>query len=133
MTKEQEALIRYRIQRAHETLDEALLLFTAGHLNTYVNRLYYASFYAVYALLLTKEISTSKHAHLRSLLHRDYVKNGLISVEMGRHFDLLFDSRQESDYADFVTFQKDEVEPWLDRTKSFVTHVEQLIEGLIEN
>jgi uncharacterized protein len=133
VTKEQEALIRHRIQRAYETLDEALLLFTAGHLNTYVNRLYYAGFYALYALLLTKNISTSKHTHLRSLLHRDYVKSGLISVDMGRHFDLLFDSRQEGDYADFVTFNKDEVEPWLDRTKSFVTHVEQMIEAIIGN
>lgn len=133
MTKEQEALIRYRIQRAYEALDEASLLFTEGHLNTYVNRLYYAGFYSVYALLLTKDISTSKHTHLRSLLHRDYVKNRLISVEMGRHFDLLFDSRQESDYADFVTFNEDEVGPWLDKTKSFVAHVEQLINNLIEN
>jgi len=133
VTKEDEALVRYRIQRAYETLDEALLLFAAGHLNTYVNRLYYASFYAVYALLLTQKISTSKHTHLRSLLHRDYVKTGLIPVALGRHFDLLFDSRQESDYADFVTFKKDEVEPWLDKTKSFVTHVEQLIDNLIEN
>jgi len=52
---------------------------------------------------------------------------------MGRHFDLLFDSRQESDYADFVTFNEDEVGPWLDKTKSFVAHVEQLINNLIEN
>jgi len=68
VTKEDEALIQYRIQRARETLDEALLLFTAGHLNTYVNRLYYASFYAVYALLLTQKISTSKHTHLAHCL-----------------------------------------------------------------
>jgi len=128
MTKEEEALIRYRIQRAYETLDEAILLYTSEHLNTYVNRLYYASFYAVYALLLTQKISTSKHAHLRSLLHRDYVKTGLVPVEMGRHFDLLFDSRQESDYADFVTFKKDEIEPWLTKTKLFVAHIEKLIE-----
>jgi len=50
---------------------------------------------------------------------------------MGRHFDLLFDSRQESDYADYVTFKKAEVEPWFDKTKSFVIHIEQLIESII--
>jgi len=127
MTKEYDDLIKYRIQRVFETLEEAKLLFIAGHLNTYVNRLYYAGFYAVYALLLTQNISTSKHTHLRSLLHRDYVKIGLIPVELGRHFDLLFDSRQQGDYADFVTFNKEEVEPWLDRTRLFVVHIEQLI------
>jgi len=66
-------------------------------------------------------------------LHRDYIKTGLISVEMGRHFDLLFNRRQESDYADYVTFEREEVEPWFGKTKSFVAHVEELIDSLIED
>lgn len=54
------------MERAREALSEANLLLQAGHLNTYVNRLYYACFYAVSALLVIRGISTSKHAHLRS-------------------------------------------------------------------
>lgn len=124
-------LIAYRLERAREALSEATLLLQAGHLNAYVNRLYYACFYAVSALLVTRGISTSKHAHLRSMLHRDFVKAGLIPTELGRHFDRLFSSRQEGDYADFVTFQADEVQPWLDESKTFVDYVEDLI-GRIE-
>jgi uncharacterized protein (UPF0332 family) len=133
VNKEERDLIEYRIQRAYEALDEAAILYESGHLNTYVNRLYYASFYAVYALLLTQNISTSKHTHLRSLLHREYVKTGIIPPEMGRHFDLLFDSRQESDYADFVTFNCTEVEAWKKKTESFVNHVDKLIKSHIDN
>jgi uncharacterized protein len=92
-----------------------------------VNRLYYACFYAVSALLVTRGISTSRHGHLRSLLHRDFVKTGLIPTELGRHFDRLFSNRQEGDYADFVVFQAEEVRPWLDETKTFVDHIEGLI------
>ena len=46
-------LIRYRIQRAFETLDEARLMAESDHWNGCVNRLYYACFYAVNALLQT--------------------------------------------------------------------------------
>jgi uncharacterized protein (UPF0332 family) len=120
-------LIAYRLQRARETLEEARLLLDAGHVNTCVNRLYYACFYAVSALLMTRNVSTSKHTHLRSLLHRDYVKPGHIPAEMGEHFDLLFDSRQEGDYADLVVFDARDVEPWLERTESFVDYVAQLV------
>lgn len=127
MTKEEKALIVYRMECANETVQEARLLFEAGHLRAYVNRLYYACFYAVSALLLTIDKSTSKHSHLRSLLHREFVRTGSIPMEFGRHFDLLFDSRQEGDYSDFVTFKVDEVNPWLERTEQFVHHITELI------
>jgi uncharacterized protein (UPF0332 family) len=67
MTKEERALIEYRMERARETLDEAKIMFDAGRINAFVNRLYYACFYAVSALLLTRDFSTSKHGYLRSV------------------------------------------------------------------
>jgi len=93
MTSEERSLIAYRMSRAHEAIEEAQILFDAGHINSYVNRLYYACFYAVSALLLRKGMSTSKHGYLRSLLHREFVREGFIPKELGKHFDLLFDSR----------------------------------------
>lgn len=127
MSDETRDLAAYRLERAREALLEAALLFDAGHLNVYVNRLYYACFYAVTALLVTRGISTSKHGHLRALLHRDFVKTGIIPVALGKHFDRLFSSRQEGDYADFVVFNADEVRPWLDQTRAFVDYIEGLM------
>ena len=63
---------------------------------------------------------------MRALLHRDYVKPGPISKEMGDHYDLLFDSRQRGDYGDWVVFDAETVRPWVERTVSFVTHVASL-------
>jgi len=130
MTEEEKALINYRMERAHEAIDEAKMLFDAGHINLYVNRLYYACFYAVSALLLTKNLSTSKHGYLRSLMHREFVKTGLIPKELGGHFDLLFDSRLKGDYADFASFKADDVGDWLEGTQAFVRHIEGLISKL---
>ncbi len=130
MTKEERALVEYRMKRARETLDEAKMLFDVRHLNAYVNRLYYACFYAVSALLLTRDFSTSKHGYLRSLMHREFVKTGLIPKNMGTHFDLLFDNRHKGDYDDFVRFKAEEVAPWLERTQDFVNHIEALISKL---
>ena len=49
MTDEEKALIAYRMERAQQAIIEAKTLFDAGLLNAYVNRLYYACFYAVSA------------------------------------------------------------------------------------
>ena len=132
MTSDERSIVTYRMQRAYEAIEEAGTMFDAGHINAYVNRLYYACFYSVSALLLVKDVSTSKHGYLRSLMHKDFVKTGLISNEMGRHFDLLFTSRQEGDYADFIVFKADEVAAWLARTQEFVSNIKTLISNLLE-
>lgn len=127
MTPERQTLVGYRMERARETLEEAKLLLDAGHGNACVNRLYYACFYAVSALLLTRNISTSKHSQVRIALHRDYVKPGHISQEMGKHYDSLFNSRHEGDYADFAIFEAEQVRPWLEPTQSFIDAIATLI------
>ena len=127
MTPERQTLVAYRLERARQTLEEAKLLLDAGHANACVNRLYYACFYAISALLLTQNVSTSKHTQVRASLHRDYVKPGHISEEMGTHYDLLFDSRQKGDYEDLVVFEAEDVSLWVEPTKSFIDHIASLI------
>ncbi len=46
-----QTIIKYRLERAGETLDEATSLKESKHYHGAVNRLYYSCFYAVTALL----------------------------------------------------------------------------------
>ena len=127
MTEETLALVRYRLERSREALQEAALLFDAGHTNTAVNRLYYAAFYAVSAALLARGFSSSKHSGVRALLHRELVRSGLVPRELGRFFDTLFDSRQKGDYADLVRFEASDVEPWFGLTRDLVDALERCL------
>ena len=128
MKKEIRTLILYRLNRADESLEEASILLEKDHINTFVNRLYYACFYAVTALLLSKGLSSSKHSGVRALFHQNIIKNGLINREMGKFYDKLFDTRQKGDYADLVYFDKKEVSSWFDEAKKFVSSVKNIIE-----
>ena len=128
MNKEVRTLILYRIERAREAIDEALILLEKGYANTFINRLYYACFYAVSALLLAKGLSSSKHSGVRALFHQNFVKYRLVSREMGELYDKLFDTRQKGDYADLVHFNPDEVKPWLKDVENFVESLERLIQ-----
>lgn len=127
MKQEVKTLINYRLERAHEALDEALILLERGHANTFINRLYYACFYAVSALLLTKELSSSKHSGVRALFLQNFVKSEVVDRKMGKLYDKLFDTRQKGDYADLVRFNLDEVRPWLKDVENFVESLERLI------
>lgn len=128
MTTPRIQYIRYRAARAAETLEEAELALENGHLHGAVNRIYYACFYAVSALLLTKGLSSSRHSGVRALLARHWINTGGFPKEMGRFYHRIFESRQKGDYDDLVSFSQEEVETWLRQAHSFVTEVSKLVE-----
>jgi len=68
-------LVEYRINRAIETLEDAKILAESKRWNSCVNRLYYASFYAIVALLIKDGKSSSKHTGIRSIFNKDYIKS----------------------------------------------------------
>ena len=127
MTEETRTLVRYRLDRAKEALEEAVLLLERGYTNTCVNRLYYACFYAVSALLLAQGLSSARHSGIRALFHQHIVKPGKVSVPLGQMYDRLFDNRQKGDYADLVRFVIGDVQPWIEEARIFVDAVAALI------
>ena len=127
MTSPDEDLVAYRLQRARESLGDARLLAEAKRWNPCVNRLYYACFYAVSALLAQEGMSSSKHSGVRSLFNRHFVKTGKISVDIGRIFNDLFERRQEGDYIDFVRFEPSQVYAWFPEADAFVECIASLL------
>ena len=132
MKEEVRVLVHYRLERAFEALKEARILFDQGHGNTFVNRLYYACFYSVSALLLARGFSSAKHSGIRALFHQNFVKTGFVAKELAQTYDKLFDNRQKGDYADLVRFDLDEVSEWYDETKLFVKEIENRVKTEME-
>jgi uncharacterized protein (UPF0332 family) len=121
-------LILYRREKARETIEDARLLLDADRLFSALNRIYYALFYEVVALLLTRGLSSVKHSGVRALLNENFVKTGKVSVEIGRFFSRMYDFRQKSDYGDFVKFEKDKVKDWLEQASSYIKEIDRIIE-----
>lgn len=122
-----EDLIRYRREKSKETLEDAYILFRAGRLFSALNRIYYALFYEVMALLLTKDLSSARHTGIRALFNEHFVRTGKVSVESGRFFSRMYDFRQKGDYADFVEFEEAKIKEWLVLAESFINEVDQVI------
>ena len=62
MTREERIeYTKLRVETAYKTYQAARVLSQNGFWNSAVNRLYYAVFYAVNALLVSREIYTNSH------------------------------------------------------------------------
>jgi uncharacterized protein (UPF0332 family) len=121
-------LVLYRMTRADEALEDARILARAQRWNACVNRLYYACFYAVSALLVMDGLSSSKHAGIRGLFNRQYVKTGKIPKDLARIYNDLFERRQEGDYIDFVSFQESQVLPWIYEAEELISFIATLVQ-----
>lgn len=126
-------LIDYRRKRAKETLNDARVLFERASLFSTVNRIYYAVFYEVLALLLTKGLASPKHSGVKSFFNREFVKTGIVKGEFGDFFNSIFEFRQKSDYGDYVEFEKEKVQSWLKKAEEFINGLDEIIARVIEN
>lgn len=121
------ALVEYRIQRAHSTMQEAALLSENGYYNAAVNRLYYACYYASVALLLKYKISAQTHAGVKSMIGLHFVSTGLIPIENGKTLSTLFEKRQSGDYDDFIMCDKCMVDELTPKANDYLLKIEDLL------
>jgi uncharacterized protein (UPF0332 family) len=125
----QEEIIRYRLERAEETYQEALLMRREKHWNTCANRLYYACFYAVSALLQQHGFSSGKHSGVKAFFNQHFIKTGVLDKELGKLYSRLLDARQEGDYIDFVQYAAEDIEPWIEQVRLFIDAVAERIKS----
>ena len=59
----------------------------------------------------------------------EFIKTGLFDKDFGKLFSDLFDWRQESDYSDFASFDKDLTIPLINKSEEFII----LIKAFLKN
>ncbi len=119
--------IEYRINKSKETLADAILLSENERWNSAVNRLYYSAFYLVSALIHQKGNRAESHNGTKTQFNLHFIKSGLISLEHGKLYANLFDWRQESDYADFIDFEREFVNELIPEVQIFNTEILKLL------
>jgi len=126
MTENRKALIEYRLTQARDSIREADVLQQSGmSLRSVMNRLYYAMFYAVLALLQEKEMGTSKHSGAIALFDREYVKTGSFPREMSKALHRAFALRQKGDYMEETEVTGKDIEEIRPLAEEFVAGVEK--------
>lgn len=129
MNPQQKQISLHRLQRANTTLNSAKILFDSQHYLDTVNRLYYACFYAVTALLETHDLSSSKHSGVLSLFNKHFIKTGIISDELGKFYKDLYEKRHEGDYTDFIEFTQERVDTMYHAAIKFVEEISRVIKS----
>ena len=124
MKEERLALIRYRLEQAEASIKEAQVLLDEGmSLRSVMNRLYYAMFYAVLALLQEKQLGTAKHIGAISLFDREFIKNSIFDKELSKTLHRAFELRQKGDYMEQVEVTQSDIDEMTPMVIDFVNKI----------
>jgi uncharacterized protein len=88
--------------RALEAFTAATLLLAHGGFDSAASRAYYAVFHAASALFALEGRTFTKHSALEVAVHRDLVKAGRWSADLGRDYSFCLDVRGVGDYGSDV-------------------------------
>ncbi len=111
MSKSKNDVINYRKKRALETIEEAKVLTQIDSWAGVINRLYYACFYIVSALLFKNGFISKTHTGTKTLFFNEFIKTGVVDNKWSEHYQRLFNLRTKGDYEDLVFFEATEVKP----------------------
>ena len=127
MTASKYDLIKYRLFRSKDTFDDAKILAEKKKWNSTINRLYYASYYAVMALLLNADLNPTTHNGAKSNFTEHFIKTGKIDKEYGKIYSQLFTWRQKGDYDDMFDFSEEKVIPYFEPVSKFIALIEEMV------
>lgn len=125
--EERKTLVANKVRRSRETWAEAKGIIANGYWYAAANRLYYACYYMVSALLLKQGVSANTHGGIIGLFGLHFIKSGIIGHEMGKFYSQLFELRQTGDYDDWNVVTEKDIKPLEPQAESFLNTLEALI------
>lgn len=127
-------VVAYRIERAYTALKQAKLNLEMNCLEVTANRLYYAAYYVVSALLIAYKIPAHSHEGNVTQFGLNFVKTGKVDREDGKLLSHLLSMRLKGDYSDRFGLTETDVLPYIEPTEAFIHRISAMalsqVEGL---
>ena len=125
--EDRRTLANLEIERAESNFSEHVGLVEKGYWNTLANRLYYALFHAVSALLIIdgREVGSHKGAAIR--FHQYYVREGIFTDEEGSFYSQMETLREKYDYNCFFNISESEIKARIEPTRLLIEKIKKIV------
>ncbi len=125
--EERRMIVSYRLEKAKKAIEHAEANAHLGYWEVTANRLYYACYYAVSALLVQYGHSTQTHNGVIQLFGLHFIKPGIIDKSHGKLYNQLFTLRLTGDYNDSYTLDEEDVMPKIEPAKALIKVITEMI------
>ena len=126
--EEKQALVKYRLERANESMKAAHLLLDNKLFIPAMNRIYYSMFYSVQALLVLDEKAFSKHGQVKAYFNKEFIKSEIFPKEFGKLFNAVFEYRQKFDYVDLLIPEEELISDYIAEAQRFIDQISTFLD-----
>ncbi len=128
---ERSTLVKLEIRKAQETYEEIAILTAANKWSGAANRLYYAVFHAINALLIHDGHSVNTHQGSHAIFNLYYIKTGLLPRDFGRLYNQLQTMREESDYNCAYDISSDELNEKIEPARQLIEKIAEMVKTTV--
>lgn len=125
--EERRIMVELEIERAEKITEQFDTLREQQYWDTLVNRMYYAAFHAVSALLIHNALHVHTHRGALIAFNKEFVRTGLFTQEEGHLFSQLEGLRERGDYNCFVDATEEEIVPLIEPLKALIGKIKSAI------
>ena len=127
--EERRIMVELELERAEKIVQQFQTLQEQKYWDTLVNRMYYAAFHAVSALLIHNAMQVHTHRGALIVFNKEFVCTGVFTIEEGHLFSQLEGLRERGDYNCYVDTTEDEIVPMIEPLKALITKIKSIIQG----
>lgn len=125
--EDRKVLVILELEKSDKTLAEMEVQLQNKLWGLAANRLYYALFHAVSALLISERHEVGTHRGAVNKFSLFYVKSGLFSVAEGKLYSQLQKLREDGDYNCSIDIDQADVEEKVKPTLRLISHIKKHI------
>ena len=127
--EERRIMVELELERAEKIVQQFPTLRDQQYWDTLVNRMYYAAFHAVSALLIHSAMQIHTHRGALIAFNKEFVRTGIFTPEEGHLFSQLEGLRERGDYNCFIDTTEEEIVPMIEPLKALIAKIKSTIQG----
>ena len=124
---ERSIIVNREMEKAERTFEDVLFCLRENKWETAANRLYYALFHAMSALLINDEFQVKRHRGVLALFGEHYVRTEIFSKKDGAILSDLVIMRDNADYNCFYEADEEKLSPYIEPTRMLIQKIKQYI------
>lgn len=126
---ERKDLVNLYLDKARQTVGECEIAIVAESWGMAANRMYYALFHAVTALLVNDGIPVGSHRGVKALFGQHYVLTGKFTSDNSKLLAQMETLRDKADYNIMYVATREQVMPHIGEVKKFIDEIEEYVES----
>lgn len=125
--EERQILVKLQLEKTEAMLLQMQLGIDHRMWDMVANRVYYAVFHAVSALLIDSEIEVGSHKGAAIRFQQHFVRTGIFSSQEAHMYSRLQQLREEGDYNCYIQTSEEEIMAYIEPAKAFILKIEAML------